>query len=1321
MSTRGIPGFLSRMAGRTATSGDAPRALALGAVSGLIVLGITALHVSNEYQQTMARETVKSELLARVLEDHATRTYNSIDASLAITAELVHRMPEALAGLRSNADRKSGTSLQNSMTVWLSEATRRSPFLRSLSLVDQNGRIVASSNPKNIGETLRMDEIFPGSSNAAVGVSVLGRPAQGRDLADSNLRSAPPAANDSAMQASGFLPIARRIAGEPGGISQVLAAINPDFFINTYQLTLADNEDSAALFSYDGVFLTGSSNLALQPGSNTRDLQMFSSFLPAREYGSYIDSRPGGGGETFSAFRTSRSAPLVVSVHLSHKQAMAEWTETNRPVVFLALTLELLIALLTWYAWRSLIARSVVQQEMAAAVNAVAESEMRKSAIMESSLDAIVTMTETGDIIDFNLAAEKLFGYARADVVGRELAALILPPDRREGHRNGLARYVRSRESTMLGRRLELTAMKADGSEFPVEIAMSALSVNGRLIFTSHVRDISELRHNESTLRDQLRFTQELLDVSPAPIFFKDNNGVFLAVNRAWETFSGQKRDDVVGRTSSALMNPEQDSLQRRMEEELMRNSTDVRHEMTVQRADGARREVMFHMACFRRSDNSIGGIIGSITDITEMKEAGQQIRAAKDAAEDASRAKSEFLANMSHEIRTPMNGVLGMTRLALGTALNPEQREYLQIVQSSAASLLRLIDDVLDFSKIEAGRLSLEQAPFRVAPTCSDVMRMLAIEAQEKGVELLLSIEPDVPAVVIGDSTRLRQVLVNLIGNAVKFTDHGEVELRVIPDGDSHMHFAVRDTGPGIPREKQQVIFEAFLQADNSTTRRYGGTGLGLAISARLVSMMGGRLEVSSSVGVGSVFSFSLPLAQPVDQPRQRLTVPASQRALVVAAHRGVREGVAGMLTDWAWDVQSESSADSEHCLNLAKTQAAEGKAFDWYFIDGTPARNDGWALAGALRQQQPAAKVLMLLPVTGPGSETSRITSLGLSGFVRKPVLFSELARKVQHISEGREDEPESGLADQRPATPMRRASLLVAEDHPVNQALARVLLEDLGHRVTMVSDGQQALQALKRERFELILMDVQMPVMGGLEATIKVRELEMLSGSRVPIVALTAHAMQGDRKRFLAAGMDDYLSKPIDPQALHEMLQRWLPQAAAQSAATPASGQSAPGAAGSGAISSGTIRSGTITSESAQHGMPDSGQPLPVLPAPAMFDAQALLARVGGRQELLQDMLRLFLDTQPARMEELRQASASLDMQRLSRVAHTLAGSFSTMSMDAAALLSREIHRDATQDAPQAAQAAVARLEQAFGQLMQQLQSAPQHDSAAPHNIV
>ena len=1146
-----------------------------------------------------------------------------------------------------------------------------------------------------------MDEIFPGSSNTAVGVSVLGRPAQGRDLADSNLRSTPPAANDSAMQASGFLPIARRIAGEPGGISQVLAAINPDFFINTYQLTLADNEDSAALFSYDGVFLTGSSNLALQPGSNARDLQMFSSFLPAREYGSYIDSRPGGGGETFSAFRTSRSAPLVVSVHLSLKQAMAEWTETNRPVVFLALTLELLIALLTWYAWRSLIARSVVQQEIAAAVGAVSESEMRKSAIMESSLDAIVTMTETGDIIDFNLAAEKLFGYARADVVGRELAALILPPDRREGHRNGLARYVRSRESTMLGRRLELTAMKADGSEFPVEIAMSALSVNGRLIFTSHVRDISELRHNESTLRDQLRFTQELLDVSPAPIFFKDNNGVFLAVNRAWETFSGQKRDDVVGRTSSALMNPEQDSLQRRMEEELMRNSTDVRHEMTVQRADGARREVMFHMACFRRSDNSIGGIIGSITDITEMKEAGQQIRAAKDAAEDASRAKSEFLANMSHEIRTPMNGVLGMTRLALGTALNPEQREYLQIVQSSAASLLRLIDDVLDFSKIEAGRLSLEQAPFRVAPTCSDVMRMLAIEAQEKGVELLLSIEPDVPAVVIGDSTRLRQVLVNLIGNAVKFTDHGEVELRVIPDGDSHMHFAVRDTGPGIPREKQQVIFEAFLQADNSTTRRYGGTGLGLAISARLVSMMGGRLEVSSSVGVGSVFSFSLPLAQPVDQPRQRLTVPASHRALVVAAHRGVREGVAGMLTDWAWEVDSAGSAEPEHCLQLAMARAAQGQAFDWYFIDGTQALNDGWTLAGALRQRYPEAKVLMLLPVTGPGSETSRIKSLGLSGFVRKPVLFSELADSVQRITDGREEDTAIGACLQQPPTaPMRRASLLVAEDHPVNQALARVLLEDLGHRVTMVSDGQQALQALKRERFELILMDVQMPVMGGMEATIKVRELEMMTGTRVPIIALTAHAMEGDRKRFLAAGMDDYLSKPIDPQALHAILQRWLPQGEIPSMPVPATD---PRGASTNAIGR-SIEAG-----------------LPQLPSALMFDADALLARVGGRQELLQDMLRLFLDTQPARMEELRQASASLDMQRLSRVAHTLAGSFSTMSMDAAALLSREIHRDATQDAPQAAQAAVARLEQVFGQLMQQLQLAPKHDSAAPHNIV
>jgi CheY-like chemotaxis protein/HPt (histidine-containing phosphotransfer) domain-containing protein len=421
-------------------------------------------------------------------------------------------------------------------------------------------------------------------------------------------------------------------------------------------------------------------------------------------------------------------------------------------------------------------------------------------------------------------------------------------------------------------------------------------------------------------------------------------------------------------------------------------------------------------------------------------------------------------------------------------------------------------------------------------------------------------------------------------------------------------------------------------------------------------------------------------------------------------------------MLTDWAWDVQSESNADSAHCLNLAQTQAAEGKAFDWYFIDGTPARHDGWALAGALRQQQPAAKVLMLLPVTGPGSETSRITSLGLSGFVRKPVLFSELARKVQHISEGRADEPESGLADHRPATPMRRASLLVAEDHPVNQALARVLLEDLGHRVTMVSDGQQALQALKRERFELILMDVQMPVMGGLEATVKVRELEMLSASRVPIIALTAHAMQGDRKRFLAAGMDDYLSKPIDPQALHEILQRWLPQAAAHADTTPVNANSAATAATSLALS----RAG-ISSESAQDRMPDSGAPLPALPTPVMFDAQALLVRVGGRQELLQDMLRLFLDTQPARMEELRQASASLDLQRLSRVAHTLSGSFSTMSMDVAALISREIQGHVTQDEPQAAQAAVARLEQVFGQLMQQLQSMPQHDSAAPHNIV
>ena len=1300
MPTHRMQRLVSVMTGKTPLSSDAPRALALGLVSGLIVLSITVLHVANEYHQTMARESSKSELLARVLEDHATRTYNSIDASLAITAELVHRMPDATASLRNAATRQTGNAastgnggvpMQNSMTVWLNEATRRSPFLRSLSLIDQSGRVIASSNPKNIGETLRLEEALTGGNTAAVGVSMIGRPTQGRDLADSNMNSKAQNGANSATQSAGFLPIARRIAGEPGGISHVLAAVNPDFFINYYQLTLADSEDSAALFGYDGIFLTGSSNLAMQPGASAKDLPIFRSFLPAREYGNYVDSRPGGGGETISSFRTSRSAPLVVSVHLSRKQAVAEWVETNRPVVFLGFALELLIALLTWYAWRSLIARGVAQAEMAAAVNAVSESEMRKSAIMESSLDAIVTMTETGDIIDFNLAAEKLFGYRREDVVGQELASLILPPERREGHRNGLARYVRSRESTMLGRRIELTAMKADGSEFPVEIAMSALSLNERLVFTSHIRDISELRHNESTLRDQLRFTQELLDVSPAPIFFKDNNGVFLAVNRAWETFSGQKRADVVGRTSSTLMNAEQDSLQRRMEEELMRNSTDVRHEMTVQRADGARREVVFHMACFRRSDNSVGGIIGSITDITEMKEAGQQIRAAKDAAEDASRAKSEFLANMSHEIRTPMNGVLGMTRLALGTALNPEQREYLQIVQSSAASLLRLIDDVLDFSKIEAGRLSMEEAPFSVAPTCSDVMRMLAMEAQDKGVELLLSIEPEVPPVVIGDSTRLRQILVNLIGNAVKFTDHGEVELRITPDGSSHVHFAVRDTGPGIPREKQQVIFEAFLQADNSTTRRYGGTGLGLAISARLVSMMGGRLEVSSSVGVGSVFSFSLPLPVPADQPPERPSVPARCHALVVAAHRGVREGVANILTDWAWDVQSQSNANSERCLNLAETQAEMGNAFDWYFIDGTPAREDGWALAAKLHARHPQARILMLLPVTGPGSETAAIRSEGLSGFVRKPVLASELAGCVQRISQGLMDATETEPADQRPKASMRRASLLVAEDHPVNQALARVLLEDLGHRVTMVSDGQQVLEAIKRERFELILMDVQMPIMGGMEATVKVRELEMMSGTRVPIIALTAHAMEGDRKRFLAAGMDDYLSKPIDPEALHAILQRWLVPA------TPVATASA-------------TANATATPLSSL---------LPPVPSAMMFDTQALLDRVGGRQELLQDMIELFLSTQPQRMQELRRVSDDRNMERLSRLAHTLAGSFSTMSMDLAALLAREIQRHASGDEPVAAQSAVARLEQVFEQLLQQLRT-PATSQAAPVQV-
>ncbi|MFH1115585.1 MAG: response regulator [Pseudomonadota bacterium] len=866
-------------------------------------------------------------------------------------------------------------------------------------------------------------------------------------------------------------------------------------------------------------------------------------------------------------------------------------------------------------------------------------SEERTRLLLESVGEGIIGVSVDGKMTFVNAAACRMLGYSPDEFDGKDLHSLI-----HYAHEDG-SPYPRedcpmhksiSREKAC---RIDTEVLwRKDGTSLPVAYSSNPVHKDGCLVGSVITfSDITDRRRAEQALAESERRTRTILETAIEGVWMVDNNAVTRLINPALCGILGRPQQEIMGRPIFDFVD-EENRLIFLNELEKRRNGQSGAYEISLKRSDGVNVPCLFNATPFFDEKGRKKGSFALVTDITARKLADEEVRRAKETAEEATRMKSDFLANMSHEIRTPMNAVIGMAHLALQTELTPKQADYVRKIQRAAHSLLGLINDILDFSKIEAGKMQMESVDFSLDEVLDNVSTVVGVKVHEKELEFLMDVSQDVPPALVGDPLRLGQVLINLCNNAVKFTEEGEMVISTrIEERDEQsvtLRFSVRDTGVGLTEEQKGKLFQAFSQADTSTTRKYGGTGLGLTISRRLVNMMGGEIWVESEPDKGSEFIFTAKFGLAGKVPRKRLEPSVDLRGLrvlVVDDNSSSREILQTLLESMSFEVTVAASAEE----GIAELENEAGpRPYRLIVMDWKMPGMDGLKAAEVIKKHPGLPQKPKIVIATAYGREEvmKRSEKVGVDGFLLKPVGQSVLFDVIM-AAFGKEAPDGTAVAqvkggDGEDLRKIRGARVLLAEDNEINQQVAKEILEQAGLVVSIADNGKEAVDMVKAGDFELVLMDIQMPVMGGFEATKEIRKDAGFAD--LPIIAMTAHAMAGDREKSLESGMNDHVTKPVDPDQLLSALVRWI---------KPGDRETAEGACGA------------LTEKS-------EAEDLFLCDLPGISVSSGL-GRVGDNKTLYAKLLCKFKDGQETAADRIGEVLESGDAETAARIAHTVKG--------------------------------------------------------------